>query len=249
MRTAAERLYAFVHTVQFKREIFFDTEKITRIGIEQELKLRVEKKITCWHRENIVDIFLETFLKIHGERFKKIHERLHVIKDDMQGIKIPFTANPRIAAVLASSIGSSGTRLLGSLVVSLFPKNPYAPVGVATVGILGGMLAERLALDVHADFDTIRENAFKCITDTFSGEKMWEGMRTSYEHVFKTITSTFIDEELQKEICRVNKNIDTMLDLLDDCKKEEAVLRFLSSKISRYVEELNVVFRMKIRSI
>ena len=247
--TAAERLYTFVHTEQFKREIFFDTEKISRFGIEQELKLRVEKKITSWHRENIVNIFLETLLEIHGERFQQIHERLHVIKDDMQGIKTPFTAYPRITAALTSSIGSSGTGLLGGLVVSRYLGSPYAAVGVATVGILGGMLAAGLALNVNDNFDTIRENAFKRITDTFSKAKMWEGMRKSYENVFKTITKTFMDGELQKEICNLNENIDTMLNHLDDYRKEEAALRVLSSKISHYVEELSVVFRMKIRSI
>lgn len=247
--TAAERLYSFVHTEQFKREILIDTEKFTRFGIEQELKLRVEKKITCWHRENIVNIFLETFLELHGERFKKIHERLHIIKDDMQGIKTPFTAYSRIATVLASSIGSSGTGLLGSLVVSRFVGSPYVAVGVATVGILGGMLAAGLALDVQDNFDTIRENAFKGIQDTFSKANMWEGMRESYENVFKTNSKTFMYGELQKEICNLNENIKTMLNHLDDYRKQEAALRILSSKISHYVEELNVVARMKIRSI
>ena len=249
MFTAAERLYAFVHTEQFEREIFFDTEKFTRFGIEQELKLRVERKITWWHRENIVNIFFETFLKRHGERFKQIHEGLHVIKDDMQGIKTPFTAYRRITAALTSSIGSSGTVLLSSLVVSRFLKNPYAAVGVATVGVLGGMLVAGLALDVRDNFDTIREKAFQRIQYTFSKPKMWEGMRESYENVFKTITKNFMYGELQKEIRNLNKNIDTMLRHLDDYSKEEVALKKLSSKISHYLEELNVVARMKIRSI
>lgn len=47
--------------------------------------------------------------------------------------------------------------------------------------------------------------------------------------------------ELQKEICNLNKNIDTMLNHLDEHRKEEAALRYLSSKIAHYVEELSVV--------
>ena len=96
MWNAAERLYRFIHTVNFKSDILSNTEKLTRLGIEEELKLRIEQKINVWHGENIEHILLETFLNIHGERFKKIHEKLHIIKDDMRGIKTPFTAYPRI---------------------------------------------------------------------------------------------------------------------------------------------------------
>ena len=114
MSTAAEQLYKFVHTEQFKRDILFDTDKITRRKIRKELESRIEEKVKIWHRDNIENIFLKTFLDIHGERFKKIHEKLHAIKDDMQGIKTSFTDYPKIAAVLASSISLSGTGLLSS---------------------------------------------------------------------------------------------------------------------------------------
>ena len=84
--------------------------------------------INVWHGENIEHIFFETFLNVHGERFKKIHEKLHIIKDDMQGIKTPFTAYPRIAAALASSIGSSGTGLLGALLFHGFLEVHMLPL-------------------------------------------------------------------------------------------------------------------------
>ncbi|XP_078328855.1 uncharacterized protein LOC144623867 isoform X3 [Crassostrea virginica] len=247
--TAADRLYRFIHTDHFKREILFNTEKITRFGIEKELKSRTEEKITTWHREHIVNIFLETFLEIHGERFKKIHEKLHVIKNDMQGIKTPFTAYPRIAAALASSIGSSGTGLLGSLVVSRFLGNPYVAVGVAAVGIVGGlMVAGLVALDIQDDFDTIRAKAYKAITDTLSKEKIQDGIRESYENDIKTVIEAFMDGELQNEIDNLNKNIDTMLRHLCDYSKEEVALRSLRTKISHFIEKLTAAARMKIRS-
>ena len=218
--------------------------------MEEDLKSRIEQKINVWHGENIEHIFLETFLNIHGERFKKIHEKLHVIKDDMQGKNTPFTAYPRITAALASSIGSSGTGLLGSLVVSRFLGSPYVAVGVAAVGIVGGLLPAGLfALNIQDDFDTIRARAYTAIMDTLSKENIRKEMRASYENDIKTVIQTFMEGELKKEINNLNKNIDTMLRHLDDYSKEEVALRSLRSKISDYIKELNVVARMKIRSI
>lgn len=236
--------------MDFKKEILSNTEKFTRIGIEDELKKRVEQKISVWHTENIEHIFLETFLKIHGERFKKIHEKLHIIKDDMQGIKTPFKAYPRIVAALASSIGSSGTGLLGSLVVSRFLGSPYVAAGFATVGILGGILVAGLvALNLQDDFDTIREKAYTAILDTLSMENIQKEMLASYEKDIKTVIQTFMEGELQKEINNLNKNVVTMLRHLDDYKKNEVALMSLRSKIAHYFEKLNGVERMKIRTI
>ena len=250
MWNAAERLYRFIHTVNFKSDILSNTEKLTRLGIEEELKSRIEQRITVWHGENIEHIFMETFLKIHGERFKKIHEKLHIIKDDMQGIKTPFTAFPRIAAALASSIGSSGTGILGSLVVSWFLGSTYVAVGVAAVGIVGGLLVAGLgALNLQDDFDTIRARAYTAIMDTLSKENIQKEMHASYENDIKTVIQTFMEGEMKKEIHNLNKNIDTMLRHLDDYRKEEVALRSLRTKISDYIKELNVVARMKIRSI
>ena len=250
MWNAADRLYRFIHTGSFKKGILANTEKLTRIGIEMELKSRIEQKITVWHDENIEHIFLETFFNIHGERLKKILEKLHVIKDDMQGIKNPFTAYQRITAALASSISSSGTGILGSLVVSRFLGSPYAAVGVAGVGIVGGLLVAGLgALNLQDDFDTIRANAYTAIMDTLSKENIQKEMRASYENDIKTVIQTFMEGELQKEINNLNKNIDTMLRHLDDYRNDEVALRNLRSKISLYIEKLNVVARMKIQSI
>ena len=236
--------------MNFKRDILSNTEKLTRLGIEEELKSRIEQRITVWHGENIEHIFMETFLKIHGERFKKIHEKLHIIKDDMQGIKTPFTAFPRIAAALASSIGSSGTGILGSLVVSWFLGSTYVAVGVAAVGIVGGLLVAGLgALNLQDDFDTIRARAYTAIVDTLSKENIQKEMRASYEKDIKTVIQTFMEGELQKEINNLNKNIETMLRHLDDYRNDEVELRNLRSKISLYIEKLNVVARMKIQSI
>ena len=216
------------------------------MGIAKELRSRIEKKITVWVCENIEHIFLETFSKIHGEWFKKIHEKLHVIKEDMQGIKTPFTAYPRIAAALVSSIRSSGMSLLDSVFVSRFLGSPYMAVRDSIMWIRGGALVEGLvALNLHDDFDTIPEKAYAAIIDPFSMEDLF----AYYENDIKTVINTFVEGELQKEINNLNKNIDTMLRHLDDYKKDEVALMSLRSKISHYIEKLNVVARMKIKSI
>ena len=204
-----------------------------------ELMSRIKQKITVWHDENIEHIFLETFLNIHGERLKKILEKLHVIKDDMQGIKTPFTAYQRITAALASSISSSGTGLLGSLVVSRFLGSSYA----------GILFAGLVTFNLQDDFDTIRAKAYTEIMDTLSKENIQKEMLASCENEIKKIIKTFMEEELQKEINYLNKNIDTMLRHLDDYSKEEVALRSLKSEIYHYIKELNEVARMNIRSI
>lgn len=249
MWTAADRLYKFMHTEQFKREILLDTDEINRLRIGNELKSRIEEKITIWHRENIEKIFMETFFDIHGERFQKIHEKLHVIKNNMQGIKTPFTDYPRIAAALASSICSSGTGLLGSLVVSnyLGSRYTYVAVGVAAAGIAYGLLfAGLVAFDVPDNFDTIRNRAFKRITNTLSKEEIRKRMRAIYENDIKTIIKTFMDGEIKEEIHNLKENIETMLNHLDDYRKEAAVLLSLQNDISDLMKTLSCVASMEI---
>lgn len=249
MWTATERLYAFLHTEQFKREVFNDTDKITRLGIEKELTSRIMKIVTIWHRSNIEKIFLETFSERHGERLRKIHENLHLIKDGMQGINTPFTAYPRIAAALGSSIGSSGIGIIGSLAISGLLLSPYLAVGVAAAGIVHGVLSAGLvAFDLPDNFNTIRNRTFKKIIDNFSKENILKEMRAGYEYQFKTIINKFIKEELQDEMDNLNKNVEIMLKHLDDYRKQKAVLLSLESEISHLMTTLRVVAEREIRS-
>ena len=249
MSTAAEQLFKFVHTEQFKREILFDIDKITRRRIRNELESRIEEKVKIWHHDNIEKNFLETFLDVHGERFKKIHEMLHAIKDDMQGIKTSFTDYPKIAAVLASSISLSGTGLLGSLMVSRFFGSGFVAVGVAATGIVYGLLtAVFIAFDIPDDIDTICDRIFKGITNNFSKEEIRKSMRANYENDFKTIIKTFMDGEIKEEIHNLNKNIETMLKNLDRYRKEEVVLLSLKSEICYLMTKLNRAAKMKIQS-
>lgn len=249
MWTATERLYAYVHTEQFKRDVLHDTDKITRFGIGKVLTSRIENQVTSWHRQNIKNIFLETFLERHGERFRKIHEKLHIIKNGMQGIKTPFTDYPRIATALVSSIGSSGIGIIGGLAISGLLLSPYLAVGVAAAGIAHGALSASLVLfDIPDDFDIIRDRTFTKIIHNLSRERIKKEMRSGYENEFKTIINAFIEEEIQVQIDNLNRNVDIMLKNLDDYRKQKAVLLSLESEVHLLWETVLAVADRKIRS-
>ena len=227
--------------------MFFDTDKKTRIGIDNELKARIENAVQVWQQNNIESILYETVIKMLGEKFEAIHGKLEDIRNEMTGIKTNYTGFPRIAAALVSTIGSSGTGLVGSLIVSRLLGNNAVAAVVAALGIGSGLLVSGLvAFEILDDFTTIREQSFKAILSTFSKENLSGKIREIYAEKIKDIINTFMEDELKKEITNLNKSIDDMLNELDAYIENEGTLRLLDSKISSYFDNLNHLAKLKV---
>ena len=213
--------------------MFFNTEKETRIGIENELKAHIENAIQVWQQNNIETILFETVIKMLGEKFEDI-------RNEMRGIKTKYTGFPRMAAALISTIGSSGTGLVGSLIVSRLLGNNAVAAVVAALGIGSGLLVSGLlAFEILDDFTTIRENSFKAIISTLSKENLNGKIREIYTEKIKDIINTFMEDELKKEIMNLNKSIGDMLNELDTYTENEGTLRLLDSKIDSFFDKLN----------
>ena len=226
-----------------------DTNKLTRIGIDNELKARIENAVQVWQQTRIETIFFETVKKMLGEKFEAIHEKLENKRNEMRGIKTNYTGFPRMAAALVSTIGSSGTGLVGSLIVSRLVGNNAAAAVVAALGIgsekLELLMSGLVAFDILDDFKTIREQSFKAILSTLSKENLSRKIREIYTETIKDIIKTFMEDELNKEITYLNKSID-MLNELNDYIKNEGTLRLLHSKINCYFEKLNYLANLKV---
>lgn len=244
---ATDELCQFLNTPSFKTEIFVNTDKKTRIGIDDELKARIEKEVQVWQQNNIESILFETVIKMLGEKFEAIHGKLEDIRNEMTGIKTNYTGFPRIAAALVSTIGSSGTGLVGSLIVSRLVENQAVAAVVAAVGIGSGLLMSGLvAFEILEDFKNIREKSFEAIIATLSKENLSGKMREIYTEKIKDIINTFMEDELKKEITNLNKSIGDMLNELDTYMKNEGTLRLLDSKINSYLEKLNYLANLKV---
>lgn len=247
IETATDELHRFLNTPFFKKEMFFNTDKVTRIGIDDELKARIENAVHVWQQNHIETILFETVIKMLGEKFEAIHGKLEDIRNEMRGIKTKYTGFPRIAAALVSTIGSSGTGLVGSLIVSRLLGNKAVTTVVAALGIGSGLLMSGLvAFDILDDFTTIREESFEAIISTFSKENLSGKIREIYAEKIKDIINTFMEDELKKEITNLNKSIGDMLNEIDTYIENEGTLRLLHSKINSYFDELNDLAKLKV---
>lgn len=247
IETATDELYRFLNTQSFKEKMFFDTDKKTRIVIDNELKTRIENAVQVWQENNIETILFETVIKMLGEKFEAIHAKLEDIKNEMGGIKTKYTGFPRITAALVSTIGSSGTGLVGSLIVSRLVGNNAVAAVVAAVGIGSGLLMSGLvAFEILDDFKTIREQSFEAILATFSKENLSRKIREIYTKKIKEIINTFMEDELKKEITDLNNSIDGMLNELDTYIENEGTLRLLDSKINSYFDKLNYLANLEV---
>ena len=243
---ATDELCQFLNTPSFKTEIFVNTDKKTRIGIDDELKARIEKEVQVWQQNNIESILFETVIKMLGEKFEAINKKLEDIRNEMTGIKTNYSGFPRIVSALVSTIGSSGPGLVGGLIISRLGGNNALSSVVAALGIGTGFLEGLLAFDILKNVKTIREQSFEAILATLSKENVSRKIREIYTEKIKDIINTFMEDELKKEITTLNRSIDDMLNELDTYTENEGTLRLLDSKINSYFGELNYLANLKV---
>lgn len=245
---ATDELYQFLNTPAFKDNMFLNTQKMTRFGIPDALKSRIEDAVKTWQQTHIEKILFETVLRILGEKFQAIHAKLDDIKNEMRGIETKYSALPKIARALVSSVNVSGPGLIGSLMVSHFLGNQGVSKIVAALSIGGGIvLTGVVAFDVLDNYDTIRGMSFETLLNTLSKEKLEKNIRGIYKEKIKNIIKTFLEDELKKEITNLNKSIDTMQNELDIYTQDINTLSSLYCEILRFAEKLNCIASLEIK--
>lgn len=236
---ASDQLHEYLNHPHFKVAVLENTSDLTRFSIAKELNYRIEVETTAWQERHIDDIFQETIMGDLIEKYENLQKSLHSIKENLKGFKTPFDVDNKVISVIASGVLSSGAGLLGSFLVKRVVSDPAVLFGIASAGIVGGLVISGLvAFDVVDDFDTVRQNAFKARINAFTKEKLKGSMRKRYVGVCQKIIKAFLEGELEKEIIKIKENISTLRKDHDTFKSEKETLSLLRSTVTEKIKHL-----------
>lgn len=236
---ASDQLHEYLNHPHFKVVVLENTSDLTRFSIAKELNYRIEVETTAWQERHIDDIFQETIMGDLIEKYENLQKSLHSIKENLKGFKTPFDVDNKVISVIASGVLSSGAGLLGSFLVKRVVSDPAVLFGIASAGIVGGLVISGLvAFDVVDDFDTVRQNAFKARINAFTKEKLKGSMRKRYVGVCQKIIKAFLEGELEKEIIKIKENISTLRKDHDTFKSEKETLSLLRSTVTEKIKHL-----------
>lgn len=240
--------HKYLERADFKAVVLKDTEKFTRFSIGKELNTRFENETKTWQEKHINDIFQRSIMADLIEKFENIHRKLHYIKDNLKGFKTPFDVDNKIGKALAS--GASGAGVIGSFLAQRLVSNPGFVYGLATVGILSGIVfGSLLTFELVDDFDTVRRNAFQARKDVFTKEEIQRLLKKEYYDGIRKIIKAFLEGDLEEEIIKIEKNILTMENEHGFFKSKKETLSSLQSIVVRQMERLQQIERIDIKPV
>lgn len=115
------------------------------------------------------------------EESKHIQRTLHVITDNLKGLKTPFDVDKKIAIALASGVIPGGAALISSFLLRRIISHPGVLVGIVAGGMLSGLLFTSLvAFEAADDFETLRSNAFQARINAFTKKEVRPILREQY---------------------------------------------------------------------
>lgn len=193
-------------------------------------------------KEHLNEIFERTIMADLISKFEKIHRSLHSIKDNLKGFKTPFNVDKKIATAVASGVLPSGAGVIGSFLIRSIISHPGVLIGIATFGIVTGVLFSGLvAFEVVDDFETLRDKAFKARINVFTEEEIKRRLKKEYYDGVKRIVSAFLEGDLEKEIINIKVNIKTMKTDSKSFKSEKKTLSTLKSTVDKELERLQKI--------
>lgn len=182
------------------------------------------------------------------KKFENIHRSLHSIKDNLKGFKTPFDVDKKIATAVASGVLPSGVGFIGSFLIRSVISHPGVLIGVATFGVLSGILFSSLvAFEVVDDFETVRDKAFKARINVFTKKEIKSRLKKEYFDGIKTIVGAFLEGDLKKEIIKIKENIQRMEHDYESFKSEEETLSTLQSTVVWELKRLQKIESIDIK--
>lgn len=181
------------------------------------------------------------------KKFENIHRTLHSIKDNLEGMKTPFDVENRITAAIASGVIQSGAGLLGGFLMNRMVSNSGVIIGIATAGILSGIVLPSLVTyNVVDRFEVVRDKAFETRINAFTKKDIKDTLRKEYFESIKKIIRAFLEGDLENEIIKIKENIITMKNQHEFFKSEEKTLSLLQSTVIQKIERLQQIGRIDI---
>lgn len=244
---ASTKLHKYLHHPKFRAAVFRDTDHFTRISIGEVLDTRIQNETKAWQEEHIEDILRETVMADLIEESKNIQRTLHVITDNVKGLKTPFDVDNKVAIALAVGVIPGGAGVIGSFLLKRINPNPGVLVGIVAGGILSGLLFTGLvAFEAADDFETVRCNAFQARINAITKKEVRHSLREQYLEGIETMIKSFIECDLEKDIIKIKEIIITLKNDIENFKANKESLLSLQSTVIKKLERLQHIGRIDI---
>ena len=148
MNLATERLFQYLLSDDFKKEIFDGTANSMKLTVENNIYFDIDKAVINWEKKHIEEIFLETVKQKFGEQCFAYCKTLKLLKDTLE--KLEYTT---MWSRVSSAIIRTGA--VGSVVGTIL--YPVVGASLATVGITGIVIWK----GIFNDFEASREKTFR----------------------------------------------------------------------------------------
>lgn len=178
------------------------------------------------------------------EKFESIHRSLHSIKENLKGFQTPFDVDTKITPVIASAIKSEFTLKLYVLVVGLNLINVInrkVLLGIATAGIVGGIIFSGLMIARADDFETTREKAFQARVDALTTTKVKYFLRENYFEPIQEMKRAFLEGGLEKEMNKIKENISSMRNEHKTYISQKEILSSMHQTVIQKIERLKQI--------
>lgn len=208
---------------------------------------RIQNETKAWQEKHIEDILRETVMADLIEESKNIQRTLHVITDNLKGLKTPFDVDNKVAIALAVGVIPGGAGVIGSFLLKRINPNPGVLVGIVAGGILSGLLFTSLvAFEAADDFETVRCNAFQARINAITKKEVRHSLREQYLEGIETMIKSFIECDLEKDIIKIKEIIITLKNDLENFKANKESLLSLQSTVIKKLERLQHIGRIDI---
>lgn len=235
MNLATERLFQYLLSDDFKKEIFDGTANSMKLTVENDICFNIDKAVIDWEKKHIEEIFLETVKQKFGEQCFAYCKTLKLLRDTLEKLKYTtMWSRVRSAIIPTGAVGS----VVGGTIF-----NPVVGASLATVGITGIIIWK----GIFNEFEASREKTFRKKMESFSQGSVEKTFRKKYAHVVTETIKTMITTNLTREIDQLEENIKNKTEDLCSNDYALAVISSLNSTISGLNASLRAIQNLEMR--
>lgn len=222
--------------INYKQTIFANIEPFTRFTLEKELKRRILLEYRTWWKGNVANIFKSTVMMSFVETLQKVdlHFDLSLINEKIEGLDDLINVKSTLWSDIKSSLVPGGGGVAGGLALSRVVVFPFAISGLATAGLVAGMLVQgAMKYIVLSPCQSVCEEMFKNIIENIKAEDMEQIFHERFAKQIKNFLSVFL-KSVDKKVSDLNAGLEKLKSEHESCSRKSSVLKFLQSTIVQY---------------
>lgn len=240
MNQASKGCYEYLKTEYLKKEVFRNTEKLTRFSVGDDMLNKICQATLEWQQKNFEDIIHTVVLQELEMEFEFSKETFDWIQKKLQTMKIDFDTKGVFLNAFYEALQYTAAGFFLSAMAAMFFVNPLIPMGVFAVYAMAGV---GIVSDpcVLKDYEKFRNDEYEKILKQIGENEIAGKFRSLYAKPFKILLNNFFDKEFEESHAELEERIQK--NHLFDQKVE--VLTELKSKMLEYNERLNEFARQK----